>query len=202
MKKFILTLFNILIVSSFLIGCSSLESMNNSQKNIVVEPKEPEISSEQTLGADMAQLDYASQDTIIFHGYFGLFVYNIKESKIIRSVDLKTINCSATQGDNYCQVSVNNHGTIVQLHNMSSKDMYIYSTIDNSLVMSSYEPMENPFKLVPTVEEIKENSYAYSAESVKFDNGDLGYLVSKDFTIGTLEYICNQKIYSIFKETS
>lgn len=201
MKKFILTLFNSLIISFFLIGCSSLESMNYSQKNIVVKPKEAEISLEQIVGADMAQLDYASDDKIIFHGYFGLFVYNLKESKIIRSVDLKAIKCSYTQGDHYCEVSVNNDGTIVQLHDISSEDMYVYSTIDNNLVKSSYKTMEKPFNLVLTSEEIKENlDTTYSNECVKFANGDLGYLVSKGFTLGKLEYIRNNKVYSIFSK--
>lgn len=200
-KKLALIILNIIVFTSLLIGCDTLENKNNtSQKHMVIQPKEAAISLEQTIGADMAQLDYASDDIIIFHGYFGLFIYNVKESKIIRSVDLKSINCSATQGDNYCEVSVSMDGSIIQLHDVSSKEMYIYSVSDNSLSKTSDKPMENPFKLRPTVEAIKENTYVYSAESVKFDNGDLGYLVCKDFTLGTLKYIRNDKIYSIFNK--
>lgn len=201
-KRFVLTPFICLIISFFLIGCSSLESIKNSPKSILVKPKEPVISLEQILGADMAKLDYASDDTVIFHGYFGLFVYDIKKSKIIRSVDLIAINCNSTQGDNYCEVSVNNDGTIVQLHAISSKDMYVYSTIDNALVKSSYKAMEKPFKLIPTVEEINQNLSSYSTESVKFANDDYGYLVSEDFTLRTLEYIRNGKVYHLFSEES
>ena len=201
MKKIVLIMLNIIVLTSLIIGCDTLESTNSiNQKDIVIQPKEPVISLEQTIGADMAQLDYASDDIIVFHGYFGLFIYNVKESKIVRSVDLKAINCSATQGDNYCEVSVSMDGSIIQLHDVSSKEMYIYSVADNSLVKTSYKPMGKPFKLIPTSQAIKENAYVYSAESVKFDNGDLGYLVCKDFTLGTLKYIRSDKIYSIFSK--
>lgn len=200
MKKIVLIMLNIIVLTSLIIGCDTLESTNSiSQKDIVIQPKEPVISLEQTIGADMAQLDYASDDIIIFHGYFGLFICNVKESKIVRSVDLKAINCSSTQGDNYCEVSVNMDGSIIQLHDVSSKEMYIYSVVDNSLVKTSYKPMEKPFKLIPTSQAVKENAYIYSAESVKFDNGDLGYLVCENFILGTLKYIRNDKAYSIFR---
>lgn len=119
---------------------------------------------------------------------------------VIESIDLKAINCNFTQGDNYCEVSVNKDGTIVQLHTVSSKDMYVYKIKDNVLVKSSYKPMKTPFKLIPTVDEINQNISSCSTESVKFANGDYGYLVSKDFIIRTLEYIRNGKVYHLFSE--
>ena len=65
-------------------------------------PTAPEWSLEQTVGVDMVELDYASDDIVIFHDYFGLFVYDLDTLQIIRSLDLEPINCHQTQGDNYC----------------------------------------------------------------------------------------------------
>lgn len=200
MKKFILILFT-LILSSLIISCSFVNDKKNTDNtNLKIEPKEPKISSNDTLGADMATLDYASDDIIIFHGSFGLFVFDTKASKIIKSIDLKPINCSSTQGDNFCEVLVNKDGTIVQLHNSSSEKMYIYTIEDNSLIEAPHKPMEDSFELIPTPESITINDgISYSYESVKFDNGELGYLIASDFTVGSLKYIRGDKSYSIFK---
>lgn len=43
----------------------------NKEKIEVIEPK---ISKEETIHNDMVLLDYASNDIVIFHSYFGLFV--------------------------------------------------------------------------------------------------------------------------------
>lgn len=199
MKKFILILFT-LILSSLIISCSFVDDNQTVENtNLKIESTEPKLALENDLGADMAILDYASDDIIIFHGYFGLFVFDTKASKIIRSIDLKPINCNYTQGDNYCEVSVNKDGTIIQLHNSSSEKMYVYTINDNSLIETPYKPMENSFELIPTPENIKVNDINYSYESIKFDNGDLGYLTASDSTVGSLKYIRGDKSYTIFK---
>lgn len=200
MKKFILILFT-LILSSLIISCSFVNDKNNTDNtDFKLEPKEPKISSNDNLGADMATLDYASDDIIIFHGYFGLFVFDTKASKIIKSIDLKPINCSSTQGDNFCEVLVNKDGTIIQIHNSSSEKMYVYTLEDNSLIETTYKPMEDSFELLPTPESITiNNGISYSYKSVKFDNGELGYLTASDSTVGSLKYIRGNKSYTIFK---
>ncbi|MGG7076536.1 hypothetical protein [Clostridium sardiniense] len=199
MKKFILILFT-LILSSLIISCNFVDDKKTIENtDLKIEPTELKISSKDTLGADMAILDYASDDIIIFHGSFGLFVFDTKSSKVIKSIDLEPINCISTQGDNLCVVSVNKDGTIIQLHNISSERMYIYTLKDNLLIETPYKPMENSFELIPTPENIKGNDIDYSYESVKFDNGDLGYLTASDSTVGSLKYIRGDTSYTLFK---
>lgn len=43
---------------------------------------------------------------------------------------------------------------------------------------------ENEFELTPL--EIKEETHWYTTWAIKFKNGDLGYLISRESTIGTL----------------
>lgn len=164
-------------------------------------PTAPELSPEQTLGVDMAELDYASDDILIFHDYFGLFVYDLNSSGIIRSLDLEPLNCHQTQGDNYCEVSVSMDGNTVHLHPMSSKNMFVYTISDNTLQETIYKPMDNRFgnQFVP-IEEVIDSTMLgnYSHHAVLFDTGEYGYLHTEDWTISTLSYVRGDKVFRLF----
>lgn len=164
------------------------------------EPTPPDLSPELNLGADMTELDYASDDIVIFHGYYGLFVYDLNSRKIVRSIDLKPIGCSATQGDDYCDVTVSTDGKTVQLHPMSSKNMYVYSVPDNTLVETDFERMENRFaEFIDTVDIVGlERMGLHSHSTVKFESGGYGYLRASDWKLGTLTYVRDDKVYKLF----
>ncbi len=176
------------------------QSPQSDTGNALSEPISPDLSPELNLGADMTELDYASDDIVIFHGYYGLFVYDLNSRKIVRSIDLKPIGCSATQGDDYCDVTVSADGNTVQLHPMSSKNMYVYSVPDNTLMETAYERMENRFAdFIDTVDIVGlERMGVHSHSSVKFGFGGYGYLRASDWTLGTLTYVRDDKVYRLF----
>jgi hypothetical protein len=164
-------------------------------------PTAPELSLEKTVGVDMVELDYASNDIVIFHDYFGLFVYDLNSLQIIRSLDLKPLNCHQTQGDNYCDVSVSMDGNTVQLHPMSSENMFIYTVSSNTLQESAYKPIDNPFRsqfisIEKVINSTKLGNYSHHA--VHFDTGEYGYLHTEDGTIGTLSYVRGDKVFRLF----
>jgi beta-lactamase regulating signal transducer with metallopeptidase domain len=166
-----------------------------------IEPAAPEWSPEQSIGAGMAELDFASDDLVIFHGYFGLFVYDLNSLQIIRSIDLKPLNCHQTQGDNYCDVSVSMNGDTVQLHPMGSTNMYVYTVSSHTLQQTAYTPMVNSFKnkLVPIEEATGSTGLGnYSYHAFKFDTGEYGYLHTSDWTLGTLSYVRGDMRYDLF----
>jgi beta-lactamase regulating signal transducer with metallopeptidase domain len=180
-------------------GGQGLEPYAPSQT--ALEPAVPELSLEQTVGADMAELDYASDDIVIFHGYFGLFVYDLDSLRIIRSLDLKPLNCHYTQGDDYCEVSVSRDGNTVQLHPVSSKNMYVYTVSSNTLRETAYQPMKERFgsRLVPIENAVGSNEIgSYSVNAVKFDTGEYGYLYTYDWTLRTLSYVRDDMMHSLF----
>jgi hypothetical protein len=196
---------------TFLFGCGNPDKKQNEnlhmeEKNVIdninIEPTIPQWYLDQITGADMADIDYASKDIVIFHGYFGLFVYDLNNSKIIRSLDLKSINCSATQGDSFCEVEISNDGNIVQLHAMDNKKMYVYSVPDNTLHEMNYSKMKDSFQshLVDINEAIGKRNGDLSIYAVKLESGEYGYLFG-DGTLGTLEYVCGDKRYSLFKSS-
>ena len=161
----------------------------------------PGWSPEQIVGVDMVELDYASDDIVILHDYFGLFVYDLNARQIIRSLDLKPLNCHQTQGDNYCNVSVSMDGNTMQLHPMSSKNMYVYTVSDNTLRETAYQKMKDRFssRFVPIEDVINSSEIgSYSHNAVRFDTGEYGYLHTSDGTLGTLSYVRDDMMYALF----
>ncbi len=160
----------------------------------------PKLSPEQIIGADMAELDYASDDIVIFHSYFGLFVYDLNSGRIVQSLDLKPIGCSATQGDDYCDVTVSTDGKTVQLHTMSSKNMYVYSVNDTALKRTAYKPMENRFTNFVDIVDIVglEKAGGCSHSAIKFAAGEYGYLQTSDWTLDTLIYVRDGVVHKLF----
>lgn len=167
-----------------------------------LEPIAPRWSPEQSIDiVGMAELDYASDDIVIFHGYFGLFVYDLDSLQIIRSLDLKPLKCAAIQGDDYCDVTVSTDGNTVQLHRMSSENMYVYTVLDNTLRETAYERMNDRFgsNFIPigdVIDSKKLGNYSYNA--VKFETGEYGYLHTSDWTLGTLAYVRDDMMYKLF----
>lgn len=181
---------------------SDQEPLPNVSQQEALEPTAPEWSPEQSIDiVAIPELDYASDDIIIFHGYFGLFVYDLNSQQIIRSLDLKPLNCAAIQGDDYCEVSVSTDGNTVQLHRLSSENMYVYIVSDNTLLETNYERMNDRFgsNFVP-IKDVVDTDYLgnYSYNAVKFDKGEYGYLYISDWTLGTLSYIRGDISYSLF----
>jgi hypothetical protein len=134
-----------------------------------------------------------------------LFVYDLGSKKIVRSLDLKPIGCTATQGDSYCEVTVAPDGNTVQLHPMNNRDMYIYTVADNTLQKTAYKRMENRFADFVDITGIIDLQVAgsYSHSAVKFDTGEYGYLHTSDWTVGTLSYIRGgDMIYRLFDSGS
>lgn len=177
----------------------------NDAESAIIDRKHNVITADwdldKSLGVDMVTLDYASKQSIIFHGYFGLFVYDLKELEIVRSLNLNEIGCAAAQGDDYCEVMVSQDGNIVQLHPMSSDTMFVYNVSENTLRETNYKKMENRFSNFKITEEVidTENSATFSYKAVEFDNNQYGYLHATDWTLRNLNYVYSDMVYKLFK---
>ena len=169
----------------------SIVGCNDTNKPLVAQ-----WTLEESIGVAMPELDYASENKIIFHGIFGLFIYDLSEMKIINSLDLKSIGCHAIQSSNYCEVSVSQDGNIIQLHPMENDKMYIYDVEKNKLIQTDYKPMEEPFKV--NINDNPNGSVSYA--TVKFANGDIGYLKCEDSTLDNLYYIVGNNKYKLFNK--
>lgn len=160
-------------------------------------PTAPKLSPDQSVGIEMPELDYADDSIVIFHGYFGMFVYDLKTQTIIRSLDLAPIGCHQMQGSDACEVVVSRNGEKVFMHTMETNKMYVWDLTaapDASLFKLSYdndwpEPDER-FKMVFIETVIKNVNARYSYRAVDFGNGEYGYLYdANDWTLSALKYI-------------
>ena len=132
-----------------------------------LEAKPAEISEDTPFGVDGPRLDYAGGmgtekgSRIIFHDYFGLIVYDLSNREIVRSLDLASIGCDMTQGDDYCQVVVSADGETVWLHPISKRYMYRYEVEENLLYQ---EPLVKTLELDLEAEELFDRHLSLSME--------------------------------------
>lgn len=161
----------------------------------------PSLQEDMSLGADFVILDYADENIVIFHGYFGLFVYDKGRKELIGAVDLASIGCDSTQGDDYCEIWVEKDGSKVYLSPITSNMMYVYNVTAQSLVMEPYDisgiemfdsfidPREPEYIGIITSGRDIEGFMSFRGAAVTESNGRIryGYLLSFD-SVGSVMY--------------
>lgn len=175
-------------------GEGETEAVPVPPERLQIEIKPASVISGQITGANGVSLDYAGRGHIIFHDYFGLFVYSLDNKDIIGAVDLAAIGCDATQGDQYCEVFVSRDGQMVYLDPYASPDMYIYDVVEQKLYQTKdYKIEEELFDSFAENDEFADgNTGVVSQRGVKFVIGGIphyGFLTSDDGTIDTLCYV-------------
>lgn len=163
----------------------------------------PSFDPSMNIGADGIQLDYADERYVIFHGYYGLFVYDMDQFQIMAAVDLEPFGCNFTQGDNYCEVFVAADGSKVYLHPASEQNMYVYDVNMGSMSEQTYDMTGITVfdGLVSNDEFIADGVGVRSDYLVRYTSkGDTyyGYLESYDGTIGAMNYVIDDMVYTIW----
>lgn len=105
-----------------------------------LEAVQPELEMLQNPGVAVL-LDYEGKDRIIFHGVFGLFIYDMKENKMVRMLNLAPLGCDKVQGADCCDVRVTENGEEVYLIRMEDNvyvETYIYQWRENELFRVDY----------------------------------------------------------------
>lgn len=170
------------------------------------------LTSDSSMGIEVL-LDYADDDIVVFHGYFGVFVYDLNAGRIRRAVDFnKTLGCTYVNGSVIVSVAVSDDGKTVQLYlygiESDMADMgldpdaaWYLDTVSGVLTKGVYEKLENPFKgLVPS-EQYQVGSY----QGVQFPDG-MAYISYAGYTVGTLgelRYIRGDNtVLQLFEDTT
>lgn len=116
----------------------------------IITHREAQWAENSMFDLEFCSLDYADSDKILFHISSGLFVYDLEKQQIIRSVDLKTLNCQAVQTGGDCLVAVyqNSSGqlkAVITPYPYSAGTGYIYDAesdelfIYNTALLDNYE---------------------------------------------------------------
>lgn len=164
------------------------------------------IKEDMTIGADGPILDYVDDHKVIFHGYVGLFVYSLDDAKILDSIDLESIGCNTTQGDNACNVTVSSDGRYVYF-TKNEADVYRYDTVDHKLVYAQGHEMleestDNIFMgLLPSDKYINlsENGGFTSRNCVEVTDGVYGYLECQSGLWKDICYVESDMVYMLYE---
>ena len=177
-----------------------------------------ELSAETVFGADGPWLDYAGklgtgkESVIIFHDYFGLVVYDLLNERAIRCLDLKSIGCHMTQGDDACQVAVSADGTTIWLHPTSKRYYYRYDVEEDRLYK---EALVKTFKVDLEGEELFDRYLVTEGGSTEYTGWQSNYLYEeykderglqsayiylyipreKEQTLGSLELVWDDMVF-------
>ena len=135
-------------------------------------------------------LDYADKNIAVFHGYFGVFVYDIQRQQIVLALDLmSTVGSNNVQGSEGASVAVSKDGKTLMLWKYTesgSEDRAMYvNTTDGSYRFGDYEEMKDPF-------------YA-NYDSVTLSDGTVIKLNDTDNTLSGLTLTVGSKTYSLFE---
>ena len=158
-----------------------LKEVREKGEEVLVKKAEYKLSD--STGVDPVEIKYVDSEKLIFSGCFGLFVYDRKEKEFISEVDLHSIGCDATQGDNFAEISVSKDGNTVYLHSMSSKDQYVYDVEKAQMKRVKYEKA--------VMDEIYLNSTFMDYETIEdSDPVELNYNVAYYMEDGRRKQLC------------
>lgn len=151
----------------------------------------PKIDRTAITGADGSSIYYADINKFIFGGYYGLFVYDMEQKKVVRGVDLRAIGCDATQGDSACEIQVTEDGSLVFLHPMNQSQMFVYHVGDNVITKENYDLDGYHLYQNQYTGKLQGKYASYEAD------GDIHYVVLvNDTTIGELGYVADERMSS------
>lgn len=85
------------------------------------------------LDTEIPDLDYASENMVIFHGYFGLFVYDLQAKQMISSLSLKDLGCQKVQTGGTLRILVSEDGEVVYLYPYEKDYMYLFNIRENNI---------------------------------------------------------------------
>lgn len=143
----------------------------------------PVLSKDMSTGVGIVP-DYENESKIIFHGYFGLFVYDLVKEKITLAVDLKKlVGMNAIQGSSFVNVLVNDDGSKMMVYvegndtkPIEKKLVYYINSADGTYTQDTFKP----FNAL---------SYIVDGNKIKFEGS----------TLNDLTYSNGNKAWKVFE---
>jgi len=120
-------------------------SLSAGEQRAILEP--PLLAPDMSVGVIP---DYADDELLIFHGYFGLFIYDLKAGKITFAADLqKAVGTTIIQGSEGAAVRVSADGNAMQLfyypEQGEPKMAYTIDSHAGSYTYGEYAPIDPSF---------------------------------------------------------
>ena len=145
--------------------------------------QEPGLTTDMSIGVGITT-DYADEDFVVFHGYFGLFVYDLQQSRMALALDPGTaFGTNNMQGSSGYMVSAYKDGDAVKviatfydsMQGMLSPVSYYYDTAAGSLTFSPTAPAGvqtlSPAHTVALTDQIADLTYSDGETTWKLFDG-------------------------------
>ena len=138
-RKQIIGFLMVLLIFTFA-SCGTKDKNDNKVKNNNekgdIDFKQASFESEQALQADLV---YCDDEKLIFKDVYGLFVYSLKEEKVLNSLDVRYIHCDMNQGDDACMFRTYNNGSIIELFTANENSQRYYFDWVHGIVKTEYD---------------------------------------------------------------
>lgn len=145
--------------------------------------QEPELTADMSIGVGITT-DYADEDFVVFHGYFGLFVYDLQQSRMALALDPgAAFGTNNMQGSSGYMVSAYKDGDAVKviatfydsMQGMLSPVSYYYDTASDALTFSPTAPAGvqtlSPAHTVAFTDQIADLTYSDGETTWKLFDG-------------------------------
>ena len=152
--------------------------------------KPPSLKADMSTG-EAVFLDYADDDKIVFHGYFGLFVYDLKKEQITLAVDLEqAVGSNVIQDPESVAVVVDGDGENIMLwsHEMKTQTDILYSNaMYINIDTGSYRVKENDGFEISTPHTNVHSTYLTTGSigKIKYTRDNKEWLLFNDFPFDT-----------------
>lgn len=127
-------------------------------------------------------LAYADENIAIFHGYYGLYVYDMQQEQILRSIDLQKLGFYDAEGKCMADIWTNEKGNLIYIQKEDSRELFTYDIVQNQMTLEkdSVQCKADAFDHFRLLSECVEPDYttARSEYCVPMADGTYLYLVT------------------------
>ena len=170
---------------------------------------------------ELCTLDYADENTIIFHISSGLFQYDLQQQGISRSLDLQALDCQKVQTGGECRIQIyknkeNRIRAVIESYPYKNTDIYIYDFDTDRLVSYDAALLENDtlydvehgegyvrFDGLDSKWDMENNqelkNWRYSENVLPMEDGKFGILYFDTIKLSTLKYLAGGREYTLFR---
>jgi beta-lactamase regulating signal transducer with metallopeptidase domain len=150
------------------------------EQRAILEP--PFLTPDMSIGIGVFP-DYDDDELLVFHGYFGLFVYDLKAGKITFAADLgKAVGTTVIQGSEGAAVRVSDDGNTIQLcyypEQGIPKMAYTIDTRTGSYTYDNYVPI-SPYFSPP--DEMYDRFSGATLGELTYTDGKKSWLIFADW---------------------
>ena len=146
-------------------------------------------------------MDFADDNIVIFHGYFGIFVYDLKAQRISKSLDLTEIGCE----DEKTKIEVSKKAAEIYIIPSITNEIYVWNLKSGTLQKEIRENKKEIFtNYIDNIEiekkkgKLNVKSFLYSKKAIYFTDKEYGQLYVPNIFLRDITYIRNGKEWKIF----